>query len=136
MQVYPDVPGQQVGVTATKTINTIFMRMFGIGSVEVSNDALAGFGIVPVDAVMSIDATGSMGANPPCNASDNNSGCPIWEAKNAATAFTNTLLPGANTLVGRALLPRLLQGLAGRRWEYELHREQRHRRPDGTALEM
>lgn len=100
VQVYPDVPAQQVGVTATKTINTIFMRMFGIDTVQVSNDALAGFGIVPVDAVMSIDATGSMGASPPCNASDNNSGCPIWEAKNAATAFTNTLLPGANTVVG------------------------------------
>ncbi len=99
VQVYPDVPSQQVGVTATKTIKTVFMRMFGIDTVKVSNDALAGFGIVPVDAVMAIDATGSMGASP-CNSSQNNSGCPIYEAKNAATAFTNTLLPGANTVVG------------------------------------
>lgn len=99
VQVYPDVPSQQVGVTATKTVKTVFMRMFGIDTVKVSNDALAGFGIVPVDAVMAIDATGSMGASP-CNGSQNNSGCPVYEAKNAAKAFTNTLLPGANTLVG------------------------------------
>ena len=99
VQVYPNVPSQQVGVTATKTVRTIFMRMFGIGSVKVSNDALAGFGVVPVDAVMAIDATGSMGASP-CNGSQNNSGCPIYEAKNAASAFTNTLLPATNTGVG------------------------------------
>ncbi len=99
VSVYPDVPSQQVGVEATKTVHTIFMKMFGIGSVEVSNDALAGFGVVPVDAVLAIDATGSMGASP-CNGSQNNSGCPIYEAKNAATAFTNTLLPGSNTSVG------------------------------------
>jgi Flp pilus assembly protein TadG len=99
VQVYPDVPSQQVGVTATKTVNTIFMRLVGINTVSVSNNATAGFGIVPVDAVMALDATGSMGASP-CNGSQNNSGCPIWEAKNAATAFTNTLLPGNNTVVG------------------------------------
>ena len=99
VQVYPDVPSQQVGVTATKTVKTVFMRLFGINSIQVENDALAGFGVVPVDAVMALDATGSMGAAP-CNGSQNNTGCPIWEAKNAAKAFTNTLLPGANTVVG------------------------------------
>jgi Flp pilus assembly protein TadG len=99
VQVYPSVPSQQVGVTATKPVKTIFMRLFGIDTVDVSNDATAGFGVVPVDAVMAIDNTGSMG-DPPCNASQNNSGCPIFEAKNAATAFTNTLLPGSNTVVG------------------------------------
>ena len=99
VQVYPDVPSQQVGVKATKTIHTIFMRVFGIKTVHVTNDALAGFGIIPVDAVMAIDATGSMGASP-CNASQNNSGCPIYEAKNAAIQFTNTLLPGNSTVVG------------------------------------
>ncbi|MBI2724440.1 MAG: VWA domain-containing protein [Chloroflexi bacterium] len=99
VQVYPDVPSQQVGVKATKTIDTVFMRIFGVKTVKVTNDALAGFGVVPVDAVMAIDATGSMGAAP-CNASQNNSGCPIFEAKNAAKAFAGTLLPGANTVVG------------------------------------
>jgi hypothetical protein len=99
VNVYPNVPSQQVEVRATKTVPTIFMRLFGINTVKVNNDATAGFGIVPVDAVMAIDATGSMGASP-CNGTHNNSGCPIYEAKNAATAFTNTLLPGNNTVVG------------------------------------
>jgi hypothetical protein len=99
VSVYPNVPSQQVGVSATKTVKTIFMKMFGIGTVQVSNDATAGFGVVPVDAVMALDATGSMGASP-CNGSQDNSGCPIFEAKNAATAFTNTLLPAANTSLG------------------------------------
>lgn len=99
VQVYPDVPSQQVEVRATKTVSTIFMRLFGKNSVNVNNNATAGFGIVPVDAVLALDATGSMGASP-CNGSQNNSGCPIYEAKNAATAFTNTLLPGSNTVVG------------------------------------
>jgi hypothetical protein len=99
VSVYPDVPSQQVGVSATKTVKTIFMKMFGIGTIQVQNDATAGFGVVPVDAVMSIDATGSMGANPPCT-TQTTPGCPIFEAKNAATLFTNTLLPGNNTSVG------------------------------------
>lgn len=99
VSVYPNVAAQQVAVTATKSVSTVFMRALGVGSVTVRNDATAGFGVVPVDAVMSIDSTGSMGA-PPCNGSQNNSGCPIFEAKNAATSFTNTLLPGSNTVVG------------------------------------
>jgi len=100
VSVYPDVQAQQVSVVATKRVKTVFMKVLGITKVDIQNDATAGFGVVPVDAVMAIDATGSMGANPPCNGSQNNSGCPIWEAKNAATSFTNTLLPSANTVVG------------------------------------
>jgi Flp pilus assembly protein TadG len=99
VEVYPDVPSQQVEVRATKTVNTIFLRALGVGTVEVQNSATAGFGTVPVDTVMAIDATGSMGASP-CNSNDNNSGCPIWEAKQAAIGFTNTLLPATNTVVG------------------------------------
>jgi Flp pilus assembly protein TadG len=100
VSVYPDVPSQQVRVVARKTVNTIFMRVFGIKTFTVQNEATAGFGTVPVDAVMAIDATGSMGANPPCNGSHNNAGCPIYEAKNAATSFVNTLLPSSSTQVG------------------------------------
>jgi hypothetical protein len=99
VEVYPDVPSQQVEVRATKTVNTVFMRALGIDTVNVRNQATAGFGLVPVDAVMAIDATGSMGTSP-CNGSQSNSGCPIHEAKQAAIAFTNTLLPGQNTVVG------------------------------------
>jgi Flp pilus assembly protein TadG len=99
VSVYPDVPSQQVRVVARKTVNTIFMRVFGIKTFTVQNEATAGFGTVPVDAVMAIDATGSMGASP-CNSSHNNSGCPIKEAKDAATTFVNTLLPSSATQVG------------------------------------
>ncbi|MBF6600947.1 MAG: VWA domain-containing protein [Dehalococcoidia bacterium] len=90
---------QQVQVQASRSVGTIFMRVFGISTVTVSNDATAGFGVTPVDTVLGIDATGSMGASP-CTGSRNNSGCPIYEAKNAATSFVNTLLPSANTSVG------------------------------------
>jgi Flp pilus assembly protein TadG len=98
VEVFPNAPAQQVEVRATKTVSTIFMRALGIGTVNVRNSATAGFGVVPVDAVLAIDATSSMAAS--CNSAQNNSGCEIWEAKNASKAFTNTLLPGANTVVG------------------------------------
>ena len=98
VEVYPDVPSQQVEVRATKTVSTVFLRALGVGTVNVKNSATAGFGIVPVDAVMAIDATGSMDDG--CNESQTNSGCPIYEAKQAAIDFTNTLLPGSNTVVG------------------------------------
>ena len=98
VEVYPDVPSQQVEVRATKTVSTVFLRALGVGTVNVKNSATAGFGIVPVDAVMAIDATGSMDDG--CNGSQTNSGCPIYEAKQAAIDFTNTLLPGSNTVVG------------------------------------
>lgn len=115
VSVYPDVPAQQVGVKATKTVRTIFMKMFGIGSVQVSNDALAGFGVIPVDAYVTLDATGSMNdgngtsASPDCNATETGGRtaglfCPIKEAKDGATNFVNTLLSDNDvsglTLVG------------------------------------
>ena len=99
VSVYPDVPSQQVRVVARKTVNTIFMRVFGIKTFTVQNEATAGFGTIPTDAVMGIDATGSMGASP-CNGSQSNSGCPIKEARDAATTFVNTLLPSSATQVG------------------------------------
>lgn len=101
VSVYPNVPSQQVGVSATKTVHTFFMRVFGYSTVQVTNDALAGFGTVPVDAVMGIDATGSMHNSPCTSATDSTThGCPIKEAKDAATAFVNTLLPSSATQVG------------------------------------
>jgi hypothetical protein len=79
-------------------VSTVFLRALGVGTVNVKNQATAGFGTVPVDSVMAIDATGSMDDG--CNGSQNNAGCPIYEAKQAAIGFTNTLLPAANTSVG------------------------------------
>ncbi len=101
VQVYPNVPSQQVGVKATKTVKTFFMRVFGISTVQVTNDALAGFGVIPVDAVLGIDSTGSM-RNAPCTSAFDATtpGCPIKEAKDAAKAFVNTLLPSSSTQVG------------------------------------
>ena len=132
--VYPDVPAQQVGVSATKTVHTIFMKMFGIGSVKVSNDALAGFGVIPVDAYVTLDATGSMhdgngtSSDPDCNAAEtggNGPGdvCPIKEAKDGAINFVNTLLSDNDTertdarRTGR--VPRLLRPAAE---QHEVHR--------------
>jgi hypothetical protein len=66
----------------------------GIGledPITVSADAIAGFGVLPVDTYLDIDATGSMGASP-CNGYQNNDGCPIKEAKEAAEDFTDILL--------------------------------------------
>jgi hypothetical protein len=99
VDVYPDVDAQQVGVTAQKRVETVFMRVFGRREVTIEGEALAGFGGTPLDAVMVIDATGSMGASP-CNGSQNNSGCPIWEAKQAALSFVDTLLPSPDTVIG------------------------------------
>jgi hypothetical protein len=81
----------QIRVKGTRTVDMIFMDIFGFGEVDVSATATAGFGIVPLDTVMMIDATGSMGASP-CNGSQSNSGCPIKEARDAAKDFTDLLL--------------------------------------------
>jgi len=101
---------RQVEVQASKSVDLTFLSVLtllpGVGledPVTVSADAIAGFGILPVDTYMAIDATGSMGASP-CNGSQSNPGCPIKEAKDAAADFADILLedsPGASyTQVG------------------------------------
>jgi hypothetical protein len=94
---------RQVEVHGTKSVPVVFLRVFGFTSVEVEASATAGFGVLAVDTVLSIDRTISMGMSP-CNWQDNNPGCPIWEAKNAATAFVDVLLSdtvgASETLVG------------------------------------
>jgi hypothetical protein len=102
---FPATDGSyQLRVKGTRTVPTLFMSVFGIGSINIDATATAGYGVVPVDSVIAIDATGSMGAAPACNSNDNNSGCPIWEAKNAASAFVDVLLDGGSpsdsTLIG------------------------------------
>jgi hypothetical protein len=92
---------RQIQVTGTKTVNVIFMKVFGISSVSISASATAGFGILAVDTVMAIDATGSMGDGTGC---PDGATCPIVAAKSAAKSFTDTLLSGStassDTLVG------------------------------------
>jgi hypothetical protein len=91
-------------VRATKSVNMYFLSVLGIGDVEVGAQAKAGFGIQPVDVFLAIDATSSMGhPNGGCNSSNNNSGCPIWEAKQASKTFIDTLIgstPSGYTKVG------------------------------------
>jgi hypothetical protein len=102
----PTSPGaREVRVDASLDVESIFLRVIpGIpDSITISSQAAAGFGEVPLDSVLAIDATGSMG-DPPCNSSQSNSGCPIKEAKDAARNFVGILLgntgPGNDTQVG------------------------------------
>jgi hypothetical protein len=92
---------RQIEVRGTKSVDVIFMRIFGFDTVEVSASATAGFGVLAVDTVMAIDATGSMGDGSGCPSGPT---CPIVAAKNAAKRFTDTLLSGSTssseTLVG------------------------------------
>lgn len=95
------VDGAEFRVAGTRTINTVFMSVFGFDEVDIDGVAAAGFGGITVDAVLAIDSTGSMGASP-CNRAQSNSGCPIKEAKDAASLFADTLLAGGSgdSLVG------------------------------------
>src|SRR5262245_5383349 len=110
VEVYPDVPSQQVEVRATKTVSTVFMRALGVGTVNVKNSATAGFGTVPVDAYITLDATGSMndGTGTPgestedCNNTQTGGRtgslqCPIHEARQGSRAFVNTLIADGST---------------------------------------
>jgi Flp pilus assembly protein TadG len=81
----------QFRVQGTRNVTFLFMRVLGISDKQVTAAAAAGFGTIPSDTVLEVDATGSMGASP-CNGSQNNSGCPIWEAKQAALGFTDLLI--------------------------------------------
>ncbi len=94
---------KQVQISATLAVKTIFLQVLGIGTVNVAANATAGYGVLAVDTVLVIDATGSMGVDSNGQNCVGHSGCPIDEAKNAAKSFTDTLLTGtasSDTLVG------------------------------------
>jgi hypothetical protein len=94
---FPATQGQnQFRVQGSRTVSTLFVGVLGFQEVTIDAQATAGFGIVPVDTVLTIDATGSMGAWP-CNRAQNNPGCPIKEAKDAAQIFADILLPDTPT---------------------------------------
>lgn len=99
----PPDQDSQFRVRGSVSVDMLFMKLFGFGSVNIEAEAAAGFGLIPVDTALMIDATGSMGASP-CNGNQNNSGCPIKEARDAASLFVQTLLGGTNyqTQVGFA----------------------------------
>jgi Flp pilus assembly protein TadG len=84
-------PGEnQLKVTGSKSVDMDFLSILGIGQQTVSAKAVAGFGVAALDAALVIDSTGSMDDG--CNSNQDNSGCPIHEAKEAAKDFKSTLL--------------------------------------------
>jgi Flp pilus assembly protein TadG len=87
----------QFRVHGTRNVSFLFIRVLGFTDMDVKASAAAGFGTVPSDTVLEVDATGSMGASP-CNGAQNNSGCPIWEAKQAALGFADLLMAGGSTI--------------------------------------
>lgn len=91
---FPPQTQNQFRVRGSRNVEFLFMRILGIHDMDISVQAAAGVGIIPSDTVLLVDSTGSMGASP-CNSSDDNDGCPIWEAKQAALAFANLFLPDA-----------------------------------------
>jgi hypothetical protein len=94
---------RQVEVIAHKNVELTFLKVLTVipgvdldDPFSISADAIAGFGILPVDTYMGIDATGSMG-DYPCNYYQSNPGCPIKEAKDAASDFVDILLGGSGS---------------------------------------
>lgn len=88
---------RQVEVRARKTVDVWFIDVLNVvpgfdvlPDATVRSRAVAGFGLQPVDVHLAIDGTGSMGVG--CNGSQSNGGCPIKEAKDAASTFVNTLM--------------------------------------------
>lgn len=88
---FPTQVSNQFRVQGNRNVNFLFIRVLGVTNMTVKANATAGFGTVPSDTVVLVDATGSMGSSP-CNSTDNNPGCPIFEAKNAATDFAGLFL--------------------------------------------
>ena len=83
-------------VTITKPSTMLFSGIFGVDSFDIEAGATAGLTIqsTPVDTVLTVDATGSMGFG--CNATFTNPGCPIKEARDAANQFVDVLIGGLN----------------------------------------
>src|SRR5690606_15966505 len=87
--VTADTSVNKLTVEASKKVQFSFIRVFGIKDATVKARAAAGFEVAPLDAVMVLDATGSMGSGSGCPSGPS---CPIVAAKNAATNFINLLL--------------------------------------------
>jgi hypothetical protein len=93
---------QQIRVSASITVPMTFLKIVGVPPATVTQSAVAGMGDVPMDVVMALDVTGSMGYSP-CNAGYSNSGCKIKEMRDAANLLVDTLLgtsPSGSTLIG------------------------------------
>lgn len=107
----PSLCATRVGCDSIRVIirepgKHLFSAIFGFSDVKIGFGAMAvvDFEINPIDTAMLLDATGSMG-DAPCNGSQSNNGCPIKEAKAAATDFTNILLNGQSNLTKIGFAP-------------------------------
>jgi hypothetical protein len=87
-----EVGCDSLNITIEKGAVELFSTFFGgVGfNVGFSSWGSVSFRISPLDAVMSIDASGSMGFG--CDVSQSNPGCPIREARIAADEFVTILL--------------------------------------------
>jgi len=105
-----------IRVTIRKPGAHIFSSFFGMGEIKEGSAARAtlSFDLLPLDTVLALDSTYSMRypacdshGNPDgcCNSHQDNPGCPIQEAKDAASNFTDILLPEDNTLTQVGLAP-------------------------------
>jgi hypothetical protein len=79
----------ELRVKGSRSVDMIFMSLFGFGSIDLDVTAAAGGGGRAREIVFVLDDTGSM--NEGCNGSQSNSGCPIRQAKDAAHAFLDSL---------------------------------------------
>lgn len=86
----------------------LFTSIFDLGGVETTIGASAVGGLTVdsavLDTVILLDATGSM-AEPPCNATQTNAGCPIKEARDAANSIVDVLAGGASGVSKVAYAP-------------------------------
>lgn len=101
---FPVSGANSMRIQGTVSVKLSFMRVLGFDSVDLNAAATAGFGFIKSDTAMIVDATGSMG-DPPCNAAQTTSGCPIKEAKDAADGFVDTLITGKNPYAQMAYAP-------------------------------
>ena len=86
-------------VTIRKPAEHLFTSIFGFGETEVTSSATAVAGLdidlVAMDTMILLDASSSMSTSP-CNRAQNNNGCPIKEARDAAHSFVDVLVAEAN----------------------------------------
>jgi hypothetical protein len=99
-----------IEVKIRKPARGFFSTIFGVTHVDTGYLSLANvkFNLKPIDTVVALDATSSMGINAPSQfdcTPETSSGCPIQEAREAANAFVDILLDGTSTLTQVGLVP-------------------------------
>ena len=100
-----DVPNQKVTIRASSSVKTIFIRILGIGKVDVSAEAQAGASNIgdsslPLDVTVLLDDTGTMRSGctdtqvTTVGANQSSPVCPIGLTRNAAKDFVDVLAQG------------------------------------------